>query len=73
MTSARAIEYRITQDLMQRHGVQAPAMAGTLARRLIGATAIAGAMLFFGSVVPELLAVLLAAGVITALAGPAAN
>lgn len=69
MTSARAIEYRITQDLMQRHGIQGQTAGGVLVRRLICAVSLAGGMLLFGSVVPELLGALLAAGALAALGG----
>lgn len=72
MTSARAIEYRITRDLMERH--TGPGLEADLpvARRLICAAALAGAMLLFGSMMPELLGVLLASGVLVALGGDVA-
>ena len=72
MTSARLIEYRITRDLMDRR--TGPALERELAvvRRLICAAALAGGMLLFGSMMPELLGALLAAGALAALGGDAA-
>lgn len=69
MTSARAIEYRITRDLLDRHAGGVPEPELPLARQLICATALAGAMLVFGSMMPELLGALLAAGALAALGG----
>jgi hypothetical protein len=69
MTSARAIEFRITRDLMTRRSASAQAVESPVVRRLICVAALAGGMLLFGSMVPELLGALLAAGVLAALAG----
>lgn len=69
MTSARAIEYRITRQLADRHTEQALEAGLPVAGRLICAVALAGGMLLFGSVMPELLGALLAAGALAALGG----
>lgn len=72
MTSARAIEYRITRDLMERRTGSVLERDLPVARRLICAAALAGGMLLFGSMMPELLGALLAAGALAALGGDVA-
>lgn len=69
MISARAIEYRITRELMERRSGPAPERELPLVRRLIAVVALAGGMLLFGSMMPELLGALLAAGALAALSG----
>ena len=71
MTSARAIEYRITRDLMERRIGTAQERDLPVARRLVCAAELAGGMLLFGSMMPELLGALLAAGALAALGGDA--
>ena len=64
MTSARAIEYRITRNLAQRAPRrQLPGRVG-LAEQLIAITAIASGLLLFGSYLPELVAAGVAASAI---------
>ena len=69
MTSARAIEYRITRNLVDRRAQPVTDAGLQLARRLILAASLAGGMLLFGSMLPELLGALLAAGALAGLAG----
>ncbi len=69
MTSAKAIEYRITRGMLERHSAPIRDDRQPLARHLICATALAGGMLLFGSLVPELLWALLGAGALVALGG----
>lgn len=67
MTSARIIEYRITRDLIERQIVLE--RDPSVVKRLICAAALAGGMLLFGSMMPELLGALLGAGALVALGG----
>jgi len=68
MTEARIVEYRITQQLLQqRAGAAARTPMYRIAERFICSAALAGVMLLFGSLLPELLAVLLAATAVLAL------
>jgi hypothetical protein len=67
MTSARAIEYRITRDLIERRTLLERDLS--IVKRLIYAAALAGCMLLFGSMMPELLGALLGAGALVALGG----
>lgn len=69
MTPARAIEYRITRNLVNHRAQPIPDSGLQLARRLICAASLAGGMLLFGSMMPELLGALLAAGALAGLAG----
>ena len=67
MTSARAIEYRITRELTS--GVIPSSVHGPerVVRRLIAVSAGAGGLLALGSYAPELVGVALAASVVWAL------
>lgn len=67
MTSARAIEYRITQRIIHT-GRVSEHQTYRLVKQLIAATAIAGGMLLLGSVFQELLIALIAATVISSIA-----
>ena len=64
MTSARAIEYRITRDLAERAPRQPLARRHRLAEQFIAITAIASGLLLFGSYLPELVAAGVAASAI---------
>lgn len=70
MTHARAVEYRITRNLLQqRSGAGRRLPPAGVVERLICSIALAAAMLLFGSFVPELLGVLVAASLVLALGG----
>ncbi len=67
MTSAKAIEYRITRDLAVRRDRASEARVQPIAGQLIVAVALSAGMLVFGSLVPELLAALIAGALLAAL------
>ncbi len=69
MTAARAIEYRITRNLLQRDRVAHPEPAPRTAERLIAIVAAAGGLLVLGSLLPELVAAAIAGSLVWALAG----
>lgn len=74
MTYARAIEYRITRNLLESSGGTPIEESATgLAEKLICSVALAGVMLLFGSLLPELLAVLVAGSAVLALGGKSSN
>lgn len=56
MTSARAIEYRITRDLMERDINFHAQRSHRCAEHLIAIVAAAAGLLLFGSYLPELVA-----------------
>jgi hypothetical protein len=67
MTSARAIEYRITQQLIeQRKGSSGPE-SGPVAERVICVLAASAALLLLGSLSAELLWVAVGSGAVLAL------
>lgn len=67
MTSARFIEYRITQDLLRRRERAAPGGTRKMAERLISAAAVSAGLLLLGSYLQELLWVLLSGAVVLTL------
>ena len=64
MTSARAIEYRITRNLAERVPQRQSPGRHRLAEQLIAITAIASGLLLFGSYLPELVAAGVAASAV---------
>jgi hypothetical protein len=68
MTSARAIEYRITRELARGGELELPAGAGShYVRQLIAVTAAATGLLVFGSYMPELVAAAVAGSAVWGL------
>ena len=67
MTSARAIEYRITRDLTNGAVSQPPGLSERLVQRLIAVAAGAGGLLLLGSYAPELVGAGLAASLVWTL------
>lgn len=68
MTSARAIEYRITRELARGGELELPAGAGShYVRQLIAVTAAATGLLVFGSYLPELVAAAVAGSAVWGL------
>ena len=61
MTLARAVEYRITQDLLARRSERDDHRHSRLAERLISIGAVTAALLLGGSYLPELVAAAIAA------------
>jgi hypothetical protein len=68
MTVARAIDYRIAQNLL-RGRLSNPEKRRGYAERLIAILAVAGGLLLFGSLIPELVLAALAGSLVWALAG----
>ena len=69
MTAARAIEYRITRNLLQRDSSVELEPAPRTAERLIAILATVGGLLAVGSFLPELVAAAIAGSLVWALAG----
>jgi len=67
MTSARAIEYQITRDLLSRDAPIARHAPTRIVERLIGVVATAACLLLFGSYMPELVAAGVAASAVWVL------
>ena len=67
MTTARAIEYQITRDLLTRGAAQPDAAPNRAVERLIAVVATAAGLLLFGSYVPELVAAGVAASAVWVL------
>ena len=67
MTSARAIEYRITRDLLQAAPACSDGPDLGIAERVISIAAVATGLLMFGSLLPELVVASLAGSVIWGL------
>ncbi|TDG13937.1 hypothetical protein E2F43_10595 [Seongchinamella unica] len=69
MTSARAIEYRITRQLTEGAPQRQPRTRHRLAEQLIAITAIASGLLLFGSYFPELVVAGIAGSAVWAMGG----
>lgn len=67
MTSARAIEYRITQQLIQRRRGSSEPKSNPVAERIICVLAASAALLLVGSLSAELLWVAVGSGLVLAL------
>jgi hypothetical protein len=67
MTRARAVEYQIIQDLMQRRDGGEPAPSSKIAERLITAAAVTSLLLLLGSCAQELLWAALAGATVLTL------
>jgi hypothetical protein len=67
MTTGRAIEYRITRNLLRRREGLPEPTDSRLAGRVITSVAVAAGLLLLGSYLQELLWVLLAAGAVLTL------
>lgn len=67
MTSARAIEYRITRNLAERAPAADPAEHSRLVEQVIAISAVAAGLLLFGSYMPELVAAAVAGSLVWAL------
>lgn len=66
MTSARAIEYRITRNLAERAPGASQVRRYRLAEQLIAISAVAAGLLLFGSYLPELVAAAVAGSAVWA-------
>ena len=67
MTSARAIEYRITRNLAERASGAVSAEQSRLVEQVIAISAVAAGLLLFGSYMPELVAAAVAGSLVWAL------
>ena len=67
MTASKAIEYRITRQLLQRQGGGTKPRFATLADRVITVTAVTASLFLLGSYLQELLWALLAASAVLVL------
>ena len=67
MSTMKAIEYRIARNAL-REDIMPAAPSSRHAERLIAVVAIAGGLLLFGSLAPELVAAALAASLVWGLA-----
>jgi len=67
MTASKAIEYRVTRQLLQRREVVKKRQLARLADRVITVTAVTAALFLLGSYLQELLWALLAASAVLTL------
>ncbi len=67
MTAAKALEHRITRQLLQRSEVASTSLEAAWADRLIAVLAVTVALFMIGSVLEELLWVAVAAATVFAL------
>ncbi|MEM1154854.1 MAG: hypothetical protein AAGI44_11995 [Pseudomonadota bacterium] len=67
MTTARIVEHRITQNLLQRHNRGVHSGNSRWVERVINVVAVCVGMLLLGSYAPELLAALMAAAAVLTL------